>query len=66
MLQMVCITQQRHHIIGHSKQWKFRYDDCLAIHRFILLSNVLEVDAWLGEHWDIFLFRWENLDGPPP
>ena len=24
------------------------------------------VDARLGEHCDFFLFRWENLGGPPP
>ena len=24
------------------------------------------VDARMGEHNDFFLFRWENLDGPPP
>ena len=28
---------------------KFRHDDYLAIYSFILLSYVVEVDAWLGE-----------------
>ena len=60
------ITQQPYHIFGHSKQQKFRYDDYLAIYSFILLSYVVGVDARLGEHCDFFLFRWENLDVPPP
>ncbi len=45
------ITQQPHHI---------------TIYSFILLSYVVGVDAWLGTHCDFFLFRWENLGGPPP
>lgn len=44
------ITQHPHDSVEDSEQNKFRYDDYLAIYSFSLLSNVVGVDARLGEH----------------
>ncbi len=58
-------TQLPRNIIEHNLR-KFRYDDNLAIFRFKLLSYVVGVDAWLGEHCRFFRLRWVGLESPPP
>ena len=50
-------TQLPRNIIEHSNLGKFRYNDYLAIFRFKLLSYVVGVDAWLGEHCGFFSFK---------
>ena len=50
-------TQLPRNIIEHNNLRKFRYDDYLAIFRFKLLSYVVWVDAWLGEHCGFFRLK---------
>ena len=55
---MVNITEAVTHpprwIIEHTALSLFRYDDYLADYRAKLLSYVVVVDVWLGEHCNFF------------
>lgn len=47
----------------HTKLYMFRYDGYLAMYTS---NDVVEIDAWLGEHCDYFHLRGVVLGCPPP
>lgn len=57
-------SQSPRNIIECSNAEKFRYDDCLAISVFKLLSYVVMVDVWLGEDGEIR--HHTNIGARPP
>ena len=59
------VTRPPQQIIKHAALSLLRYDDYQAIYRATLLSWVVEVDLWLGEHCDFFGFRWAIFEDPP-
>ena len=60
------ITYPPQLIIRHTALRLFRYNDYLAVNRAKLLSYVVEVDVWLGEHYNFFGCWCAILGDPPP